>query len=816
MKFNFKSLVPALIAVVIFIIFSAIYFSPLFEGKVLSMHDDNMAAGAAQELNKFHEETGTWAHWTNSMFSGMPAFMIAGDYPNSITLKIGKALTSSLPTPINIFVLAALCFYLLLRVYKMNNWSAIFMSIGYAYGTYNIIYIEAGHISKILAVAYLPGVLAGMKLIFDKKYLTGAFVTALFMGLEVYANHVQITYYFMLTLLLFGIYNFVYFLKNGEIRHFLISSALFIVSVAIGVSTNAERLYNNIVYSKETIRGVSELSAKDSNNGLTKNYAFEYSYGIDESFNLINSKLTGGSSSGSLDADSDVYKSLLQNGVPQQGALSFIQRLPLYHGDQSFTSGPAYVGFVFLFLFILGLFIRKSPWRFYLLGLGIVYLSLSWGENFPTVNYWVFDHVPGYNKFRAVSMLLTLVHFIVILGASLSLNELIKSKLDFETLKKPLIYTSSIMIVLLLTGYVVTDFQGLQDAGLVNSLKGSLGDNVANQVLNSLISDRESMALSGIYRGVFLLVLAFLAIYLYAKQKINELVFVVIVGALAVFDIALVDKQYLNKEDFETKFRVQNIESKLTPADQQILNDKDPDFRVLNLTTSFMSDARDSYFHKSLGGYHAAKLMKYQELVENQMTKDGRVNMGVINMLNTKYLIVNGQNGPQVQQNPEVLGNAWFVDSLEVVANADEALSKTGIINTAKVAVIQSKYISESKTFSTNNDTISLKSYTPDKLVYESNATTAGFAVFSEIYYRGNLDWISTIDGVVTNHYPVNYVLRGMEVPAGKHEIVFEFKPKSVEIGEKIDLAGSILLILLGLGALFQTFIVIKNNGVNG
>jgi hypothetical protein len=803
-KFSFQSILPILIAVAVFLIATFAYFSPLLKGQTLSMHDIDMASGAAQELKDYHEKTGVWAWWTNSMFGGMPGYMIAGGYVYSIASQLGSFYYGLLPVPANVFLLVMICFYIFSRILKLNNWVSIGVSIAYAFGTYNLVFIEAGHVSKVLALAFLPGLLGGIMLVFRKQYLLGTFTTALFLGLELYANHLQITYYFIFVILFYVAYEIFNIIKSNDYKPILKIAISFFVALLIGVGMHTQRLWSNISYASETIRGKSELTQSNSgNSGLDKEYAFAWSYGITESLNILLPNLMGGASVGSLDENSNTYKLLTQSGVDRNSANQFVNRLPLYHGNQSSTAGPAYSGIIIVFFFILGLLIIKSKLRWFQLASLLLILMLSWGSNFSSFNNLVFDYLPGYNKFRAVSAILTIAHFVLVWGAALALNELLERKLAFDELKKPLIKAVGIVLGLMAIGYISVDFMSQRDAAFLESLKPSLGDNLANSVMNALRNDRASMALNDIYRGIILLVIAFSFIYLLVKQKINAAVFGIAFLFLISFDLVSVGKRYFNNEDFQPKFRAKKSVFEPTVADQQILQDKDHNFRVINLTVSFMSDARDSYFHKSLGGYHGAKLKKYQELVENQMIKDGRLNMGIINMLNTKYFINNTPEGPQAQLNQTALGNAWFVDTLQSVPTADEELELTGSMNTANKAVTQARYLNATKYFNNSeNARIDLASYEPNKLVYKSSNDAASFAVFSEIFYRGNIDWISYLDGVKIDHIKTDYLLRGLEIPAGEHEIVFEFKPDSVSVGEKIDLGSSIglviLLVLLG------------------
>jgi hypothetical protein len=807
-KFSFQAFLPIIIAIVTFLVADFGYFSPLLNGQTLSMHDIEMASGAAQELKDFHDKTGEWAWWTNSMFGGMPAYMIVGEYSYSLASNFGSFIYGLFPNPANLFFLAMCCFYLLMRVLKINNWISIAASIAYAFGTYNLVFVEAGHISKILALAYLPGLLAGIMVVFRKHYILGSFLTALFLGLELQANHLQITYYFLFVVLIYVAFELINIIKKKDFIAIPKIAMAFAIALIIGVGMHTQRLWSVLTYSQETIRGQSELKETSvGKSGLDKEYAFSWSYGITETINMMIPNLMGGGSVGALDQNSETYKLITQKGVDRTSAQRFISALPLYHGDQSSTAGPAYSGVIMFFLFILSLFILKTNWRWFHLGALLFLIMLSWGSNLPSLNYLLFDYLPGYNKFRAVSIILTVAHFVLVWGAAVSLNRLLDKEITFEFLKKPILYSNGIMLGLMVLGYLGIDLIGNSDAAFLNNLKPSFGDDLANQVLNALRDDRASIALGDIYRAIGFVLVAILLIYLFTKQKINTTFFTLAFLVIIVFDMFSVGKRYFNNADFSPKFKSNAPMFEPTTADLQIQQDKDPNFRVINLTVSFMSDARDSYFHKSLGGYHGAKLKKYQELVENQMIKDGRLNMGVINMLNTKYFINNTPEGPQAQLNPDALGNAWFVDTLISVPNADEELELTGTVNTGNKAVTQAHYLKTTKYFNNSeNAKVDLVSYEPNKLVYKSTNESPSFAVFSEIFYRGNKDWISYLDGVKVEHIKTDYLLRGLEIPEGNHEIVFEFNPRSVYQGEKGDLAASIGLILLGGFALFISF----------
>jgi hypothetical protein len=797
---NLKKYLPYLFAVFFFLVLTFLYFSPVLSGKTVNMHDDVMSAGNAKEAMDYYQKTGEYTWWTNSVFGGMPSNMIWGSYPYSLSSKLGSFIYSVIPAPVSVIFLLMLGFFIFMISTKRSIWVAVIGAVAYAFGTYNLLYTEAGHLSKILALAYAPGILGGFSLLFNKKYAWGTFVTALFLSLEIYANHLQITYYFIFILLAYFLYEAYKMLKAGEKKALTKTVACLSVAVLVGVGMHTMRLWNNLVYSKESTRGVSELkNSTVGNSGLTKEYAFGWSYGIDETLTLLVPNLMGGGTVGSLSTSSKTYKTLTSNGVDANMAAQFVQQLPLYFGNQSITSGPAYSGILVVFLFILGLLVLPGRFKWIQLGLTLFFIVLAWGSNFPAFNNFLFDTLPGYNKFRAVTMTLVIVHFLLVWGATSTLSYLFDRGAKWEALKKPLSYSAGILVALMLIGYFSVDFVGPRDAEFKASIAQSTGPEFANKLAFALQEDRQAMAWSDIVRGTVLLLLLSAGIWAYYQDKFQKRIFVYVVFLLCAYDLIGVGKRYFNNNDF-TEERGQPSTFNPTAADLEILKDNDPNFKVLNVTTSFSSDARDSYFHKSLGGYHGAKLKKTQELFDHQLvTPEGQLNKGVVDMLNTKYLIVNGPNGPMAQRNPDALGNAWFVDSLTVAPNADEELAALKGLQAKSRAVTQANQGLENKVYTLDSTAkVTLVTYAPNRLEYKSQNAAPGFVVFSEIYYRGNKDWKSYVDGKEVPHQKVNYLLRGMELPAGTHEIVFEFKPAAVEKGKYVDLVASIALLLLG------------------
>ena len=772
------------------------------------MHDTNMATAAAKELVDFHAKTGEWAWWTNSMFGGMPGFMIAGEYPYSFVSYIGVALSSILPSPANVIFLLMLGFFVLMSATKQPVWLAILGSLAYAFGTYNLLFTEAGHLSKILALAYAPVVLAGFVLVFERKFLLGTLLTTLGLGLELYANHLQITYYLFFILLVYSGFQLVVMLKENKGKDLPRIVLSFAVALLIGVGSHGMRLWNNLTYSAETMRGTSELTKTTAGkNGLDVNYAFGWSYGISETLTLIVPNLMGGGSAGSLSESSATYKVLVGGGVQPQDAAQFIQQLPLYTGTQPSTSGPAYSGVIIVFLFLLGLFVRKDTMKWGEFGLVVLFIVWSWGSNFAGFNTFSFEFIPGFNKFRAITMLLTLVHFLFVWGAVQTLRFLFNSEIDWAIIRKKAYYTVAILVGFMFLGYVSQTFSSSNDVAMQQSLAQSLGPDFSANIIQALREDRGGLARMDIIRSIILIFLTLGLVWTNAAKKWKQTYVAYLLVSLVVFDLVFVGKRYFNNDDFIPKYQLSST-FEPSPADTQILQDT-THYRVVNLATSFWQDARDSYFHHSIGGYHGAKLKRMQELFEQQMLPNGQLNMPVFNMLNTKYFITqNQQGGLEPQLNLEAFGNAWFIDSLKLVSTPDEELAALSQINLKNSAVLLAATANEMNMKNTflvdSSQKVELVSYAPNKLVYKTSSKSPGFLVFSEVFYRGNQDWLSFVDGQVQPHVKVNYVLRGMPIEAGTHEVVFEFKPTSVEKGQYIDLASSIALALLLLGVIWK------------
>jgi len=812
--FSWQRIWPHLVAVVGFMFLSLMYAFPVLEGKKLNQHDDVQAKAAAREVVTYHEKTGEWSNWTNSMFAGMPAYMIAGDYPTSISTKIGQAVNKILPAPANYFLIGCVSAYILFLVAGAGIWLSALGAISFGFAAWNLVSLEAGHVSKMLAIYYAPGVLAGVILAFRKNWLAGAAVTAIFLSLELYANHVQITYYLGIGIIILVIIESLPLIKSGEIKKlsFIIIGLAFSAAVAVG--THTTRLWNGYDYSNETIRGKPELSVSngvktdEKQSGLDKEYAFSYSYGIGETLTLLIPNAYGGSNGASLSNTSETYKVLVNRGLDAATASSVVQSLPLYWGDQPIVSGPVYAGAIIFFLFILGLFIVKGPIKNWIAGAVVLYLFWSWGKNFATFNYLFYDYFPMFNKFRAITMVLALVQLLMVFLAVLALHTLAQKKISWKDLQRPflisLAITGGISLILALMPTLFFNFQGLSDQQLAENFGQQANDKAfGQQIVNAIVQDRAGLMRTDAFRSLFFIIVTAALIWMWMKDKIKTALLYPILILLMIFDMFGIDKRYLNNADFVSKSASQAALAP-SPADERIMADPDPDYKVLDVSRSTFNSADASYYHKSLGGYHGAKLRRYQELFEHQIAKQN-ANPGILNMLNTKYILSVDQQGQQVAQpNPDAFGHAWFVNNYKLVPNADAEMAALDSLKPRETALIDQRFadkLTGLKLAADSTDKISLITYKPNELIYESNAKNEGLAVFSEIYYNVRNEWKVTIDGKPADMIRANYVLRALRIPAGKHTIQFRFEPVSIAVGNKIDLVSSLLLIALVVGA---------------
>ncbi|WP_242929517.1 YfhO family protein [Pontibacter vulgaris] len=810
---NFRrDVLPHIIAILIFLVLTAVYFAPvLFEDKGLAQHDILQFKGGAKEIQDFREATGEETLWTNSMFGGMPSYLINTRYPGDFSGIIHSILTFKLPALAGNIFITLLCGYILMVLLGLNTWLAVVGAIAFAFTSYNLIILEAGHNTKSLTIAYIPMVLGGLLYALRRNLWIGAAIFALGLTLNLHFNHLQMTYYMLLMILVFAVVEIIYAIKEGTIAELLKRGMVLAVAAILAVGVNFGRLYTVAEYSKHSIRGKSELTVANSGNktssGLDREYAFNWSYGVGESMTLLIPNFYGGSSNATLDTDSETYKAFTSMGAPPAQAEQIIQSLPMYWGDQPMTTGPVYVGAIICFLFVLGLFIVDKRTRIWLLAATILSLMLAWGKNFEAFNYFMFDYFPGYNKFRAVSSALVIAQITIPLLAMLALYRLIADKGVVKELDKKLLYAGGITagicaLIWLFAGSF--SFASATDQQLIQ----------AQYPIDAIRADRESLMRSDAFRSLIFIVLAAAALYFYLKNKLSATMAIAAVGLLVLIDLWGVDKRYLNDGDF--KKNVDSSHFQQTQADQAILRDKDPSYRVLYLPNPF-NDARTSYFHKSVGGYHGAKLRRYQDVVDSVMgfeiqslintfqnnpTQESVTaalsQLSTLNMLNTRYIIYSDQAAPLA--NTAALGNAWFVEEVKQVNSPDEELAALRNLNARTTAVVDaSKFKVPAQRYTTAGSSIKLTEYKPNYLKYEATAAQAGLVVFSEVYYADG--WQALLDGKPVDHIRADYILRAMQVPAGKHTIEFKFEPKSYDTGNLISMVSSVLLLLVIVGA---------------
>jgi len=797
MKKGFKALLIHFFIVVFFVLAALAYFNPVLQGKVIYQHDIAQYTGMAKEQNDFRKLNKQEPYWTNSAFGGMPTYQLGAYYPHDYVKKL-DTLIRFLPRPADYLFLYFIGFYILLCCMKVDYRLAVVGALAFGFSTYLIIIFGAGHNAKAHAMGYMPMVLGGIILVFRNKYLWGFVLTAVAMALEIRANHYQMTYYFMLLVLILGVVYLVDAIRKKYLKHFFISVGILLGAVFLSIAANATGLMATKEYADWSTRGKSELTIdasgnrKESTDGLTKAYITQWSYGISESLNLFVPRLFGGGSTDNLGEDSKAYKFLLDKGLPRDNALGIVRQVPLYWGDQPGTSGPAYIGAIVFFLFILGLFLVRKKAKWWLLGGVIMSLMLSWGKNFSMFTDLMIDYFPLYDKFRAVSSIQVILELCVPVLAILALAAIFDSSIaKSEKLKafKVSFFTFVGICAILFLCKGVFDFEAVTD----ESLRGQ----GMSDLVDMFIADRKTVYITDLFRSLLFVVFASAGIWLYLKGKFKMNLTLIVLGALIVFDLVGVDLRYVNKDNFVAKRRMLQPFQE-TPIYKQIQKDETI-FRVYDQKEGF--GARTSFFHQSIGGYHAAKPAGIQDLFEYHIYNG---NIGVLNMLNVKYVIQQDEEGRSYPAlNPDANGNAWFVEKLTKVNNADEEIKALNGLNTSNEAIVNSSKVKDIGRASFKLDStasITLTSYKPNHLKYSSNNSNSGLAVFSEMHYPHG--WNAYIDGTPTEHFKVNYVLRALEVPEGQHEIEFKFEPQVVETGSKITLGSSILLVLIVLGGI--------------
>lgn len=801
MKEIWKNAWPHVLAVILFFTFSFAYFTPLLEGKVLYQSDIANYRGMSKEIWDHREAYGEEPLWTNSLFAGMPAYFNSVRYPGNLIHTVFFEPVKAIPAPANYLFLLFLGFYVLLAGLKYNPRLAFAGALAFGLSTYWFIIMEAGHNNKTWAVALFAPILLGILTVFHRKrLLAGGLITALAMAWEIDVNHIQMTYYLGIAVFLLGIFELVNAIKEKTLPDFAKQVAVLLLALGLAVGSNAGRLITSYDYGKYSTRGKSELTIDDlagtnKTDGLDRDYITAWSYGIAESFNVFIPNFMGGASTESLDRDSKLGQALrgrVQN--PDQ----VLQSIPTYWGDQPFVSGPYYMGAVVVFLFFFGLFYIKDRLKWWLLATTILIFALSWGKNLMWLTDLFIDYVPMYDKFRAVASILVVAMLTLPLLGFIALRKLFYEETDTVEALKALKWggglAAGLALLFALLGGSLFDFEGLRDDAFANA--GLLGD---------LIEDRKSMMRADAWRSFIFVALAGGSLWAFVTGKIKREVALGALALLLVVDLWTVNKRYLNDDDFVSKRQMDNPFAP-TQADMQIMQDTDPNYRVYHLGERLDAGARTAYFHKSLGGYHPAKLKRYQELVDNQINQR---NQAVINMLNVKYFIVPDQNTGQVraQGNPGNLGDAWFVENVQLVPDADAEMLAMNDFDPATTAIVNERYAEQLSGVQPQADptaAVNLQEIKSNYLKYQTTATKEQVLIMSEIYfgYEGR-GWVAYIDGEKAPHFQANYVLRGMVVPAGTHTVEFKFEPTLYYTGEKISLASSAILLLGSLALLF-------------
>ena len=797
-----NGIIPHLLVLVGFIIVSLVYFYPILQGDKIYQSDIVQYTGMAKEQNDFRKETQQEPFWTNSAFGGMPTYQLGAKYPNDYIGMLDDALRF-LPRPADYLFLYFLGFYILLMVLKIDPLKAFFGALAFGLSTYLIIILGVGHNAKAHAIAYMPMVIAGVLLVFQRKYITGGLLTMLAAALEINANHFQMTYYLLLLLVIIAIYYCITIIKNKEFKDLGKIIGVFAVAAILAIGANATNLMATSEYAKFSTRDKSELtvhsdgSPKTDSNAMTYDYITEYSYGIAESLNLIAPGLFGGSNNENLGVESETFQNFVSQGYPADQVKSFVEHAPAYWGNQPIVAAPAYIGVVVFFLFVMAFFVEKRSIKYLFLAGAIFSLVLSWGKNFNIITDFFINYVPFYNKFRAVSSIQVLLELCVPALAIIGLYQFFKQdeKSKWNALWKSGAITFGILIGLFLIKGLF-NFSSANDALYAKAY--------GEEFIRTLKLDREALYTSDVLRSMLFVGLTFAVLYLFVKNKMKETTTIIIVGVLMVFDLFMVDKRYVsnNPNQFKSARQV-DIPFEATEADERILADT-THFRVFEIEAG-MNSARTSYFHKSIGGYHAAKPRRMQQLFDHQIAKN---NVRVLNMLNVKYVIQSDENGEKIPlANPAANGNAWFVEKVKFVKSADEEMKALDSLDTKNEVVLNSLVNDYKGATTISKDStamINLVAYQPNHLKYVSNNSKNGFGVFSEMYYKNG--WIATIDGKEAPIYNVNYVLRGLEIPAGKHTIEFKFEPQVVKTGSSIALISSIgMFLLIGAGVYYET-----------
>lgn len=803
----------SLLAVALLALTAFLFFCPDdIEGNVLQQHDIQQGIANGQEGKAFHEATGETTRWTNSLFGGMPNFQIAPSYPAGKAIGwIWNVYTLGLPSPANLLFAMMAGFFIMCLCFRFKWYNALFASIAWGFSSYFIIIIGAGHIWKFVTLAYIPPTIGGIALCYRGKYLPGAALAALFGALQLQSNHPQMSYYFLFVIFAMVVAWLCSAIREHRIRQWGMATACVIAAGILAVGANSASLYNSYEYSKETVRGrATDLTPPPGTEtgGMSRSAITAWSYGIDETMSLLIPNVKGGATIKPVAGESSLL-SLADTGKADELSLApeelqFLSQFPQYFGNQPMTNGPVYVGAFVLLLAILALFMVNTPMKWALFAVSILAILLSWGHNFEAFTDFFIDNFPGYNKFRAVASILVIVEFTIPLLAIMAVRKMLETENYLQRFGMVFYTVFGLGAIVCFLGWVAPSMFGEPySASEIQQLQqaGAFSNPQYYNILNAIRETRLSLVSTDSLRSLAFILLGALVIFLYLKGAVkNRAVFVCMLTAVMLIDLFSVGKRYVNSENF-TRPALEDVTFNKTAADEAILKDTS-NYRVYDVQGLY--SARSSYFHKTIGGYHAAKLTRYNDLLDHQISKG---NMGVINMLNTKYFL----SGEQYERNPGALGNAWFVDTISYVADADSEMAALDSLDTATAAVADAKFRETlgNAIPKSLGDTIYETSYAPNALTYSVNSAKGGIAVFSEIYFPWG--WTATVDGKETQIGRVNYTLRALRVPAGRHEIRFSFDPKSVRVTNNISIASvSVIYILCAISLLLLALPVIR------
>ena len=805
-----KTLIHCGIILFLFLV-AAVYMSPVFDGKVIQQGDTLKSEAMSKEQSDFYKKTGEYTTWTSSMFSGMPSYQIATAPQKTALIPIKTVLLMrpmGWERDIAVVFLYLIGFYVCMLALGCNPWLSLLGALAFGLGSYNIIIIEAGHITKAWAMAMMAPILGGMLLTFRKKYVWGGILFTLALALQINFNHIQITFYTMLIGIILGIVYLIYAIKDRNFKPFLLGVCVLFLGCAFAVGSNARHLLVNREYAKATMRGGSEITVtpedlyKDgevksiaASNGLDIDYAFSWSYGKGETYTLLVPGAYGGGSGETVGTDSEFYKNFR------------MKQAPLYWGDQPFTSGPVYFGAIVIFLFVLGMFVVKGPERWWIFFAAILAILMSWGKNFMGFNGFLFDHLPIYNKFRTPSMSLVMANVVMVIMAVLALkaifdkeNPVDKKKLNLGLYISTGITAGFILLMMALSGKF--PFSGASDVQMAAQY-GPQWD----MIKDVLVKDRKALFMADSWRSLILILVSALFLWLYINEKIKQSGIIIgVLACLVLYDLWGVDRRYLNDSNFVAEKRI-----KLKPSqtdqilDQYAAQFKDEDYRVFDLSVNTFNDSYPSAFHHQIGGYSAAKLRRYQDIIDFYLSR--HINPNVLNMLNARYVVMQGQNEqPMVQRNPDALGNAWFVDQYQLVEDPNAEILALNELNPADTAVIDKRFAAMVQGKNLERDSSSViemehqKPYNPNYVVYKTKTSKEQLAVFSEVYYEP--DWRAYIDGKPAEYFRANYILRAMVIPAGEHKIEFKNEAPLMHKWDNITLVISILMLVVMAGSL--------------